>query len=50
MAKRSSKDARSQGEKFKDLAREIGADEDEESFKAKLKKLAKTKGGKPKGK
>lgn len=36
-----------QAEKFKKLAREIGADEDEKAFKAKLKKLVK---GKPEGK
>jgi hypothetical protein len=28
-------------DKFRDLAREIGADEDEEAFKVKLAKLAK---------
>jgi hypothetical protein len=34
---------KTQSEKFKKLAREIGADEDEAAFKAKLKKLAKAK-------
>ena len=33
----------SQAEKFKKLAREIEADEDEKAFRAKLKKLAKRK-------
>jgi hypothetical protein len=34
-------DPRSQPEKFGDLARQIGADEDEAAFKAKLVKIAK---------
>jgi hypothetical protein len=33
-------DDRSQVDKFRDLAREIGADEDPEAFKAKLRKVA----------
>lgn len=32
-----------QADKFKDLAREVGADEDEERFKDKLKRLARVK-------
>jgi hypothetical protein len=31
---------KSQIEKFQDLAREIGADEDEEAFKAKVQRVA----------
>jgi hypothetical protein len=31
-----------QVDKFRDLARQIGADEDEAAFKAKLRKIAKT--------
>jgi hypothetical protein len=31
-----------QVDKFRDLARQIGADEDEEAFKAKLRKIAKS--------
>jgi len=33
----------SQSEKFKRLAREVGADEDEHAFDEKLKRLAKAK-------
>ncbi len=33
-------DARSQAEKFKDLARELECDDDEEAFDERLKKLA----------
>lgn len=39
----SKKQPESQAEKFKRLAREAGADEDEERFKDKLKRLAKAK-------
>ena len=35
--------AKSQADKFKDLAREVGADEDEAAFKRKLARLAKAK-------
>lgn len=38
---------KSQAEKFKDLAREIGADENEESFRDKLRRIAKQKPDKP---
>jgi hypothetical protein len=45
MAARSSSSGREaaklpQIDKFRELAREIGADEDEEAFKAKLRKVA----------
>ena len=36
-------DAENQAEKFKRLAREIGADEDEAAFKERLKRLGKAK-------
>ena len=32
--------AQSQADKFRDLARELECDEDEEAFKAKVKKIA----------
>lgn len=32
--------ARSQADKFRDLARELECDDDEEAFKAKVKKIA----------
>jgi hypothetical protein len=35
-------DARTQPEKFADLARDLGCDEDEAAFKAKLRKIAKS--------
>ena len=31
-----------QADKFRDLARELGCDEDHDAFKAKLRKIAKT--------
>ena len=34
-------------DKFRDLARQIGADEDEEAFKAKLRKVATAPRGTP---
>jgi hypothetical protein len=34
------KKSQSQPDKFRELARELGADEDEEVFKAKLQKVA----------
>lgn len=37
-----SNDALTQVDKFRDLARQIGADEDEEAFKVKLRKIAKS--------
>jgi hypothetical protein len=40
MAKSASK---SQSQKFKDLAREIGADEDEKAFEDKLRRIARQK-------
>lgn len=36
-------DQRSQSDKFKEAAREIGADEDEVRWDERLKKIAKTK-------
>lgn len=33
-------DTKPQSDKFKDLAREVGADEDEAAFDAKLRKVA----------
>ena len=38
---------KSQAQKFKDLARETGADEDERAFKDKLRRIAKQKPAKP---
>ena len=40
MAKKPTPDATPQVEKFRDLARELECDEDEEAFKAKLRKVA----------
>jgi hypothetical protein len=37
-----SKAEQPQIDKFRQLARELGADEDEDAFKAKLRKIAKT--------
>ena len=36
-----SEDPRHQADKFRDLARELECDEDEEAFKAKLRQVAK---------
>jgi len=41
VAKRSKTPAEMQAAKFRDLARELGADEDEAAFKEKLVKVAK---------
>ena len=38
----------SQSDKFKEAAREIGADEDEKRWEERLKKIAKAKPEKPK--
>ena len=35
-------DTKPQADKFRDLARDLGCDEDEAAFKAKLRKIAKT--------
>jgi hypothetical protein len=48
MISRGSEDKRSQSDKFRDLAHELECDEDEEAFKAKLRKVAKAKPPKPK--
>ena len=40
-------DSRSQSEKFKDAAREHGADEDEKRWEERLRKVAKQKPEKP---
>lgn len=37
----------SQSDKFKDAARELGADEDEQRWEEKLKRVAKTKADEP---
>lgn len=42
-------DQKSQLERFKEAARELGTDDDEERFNEKLKKLAKRKPGKKSG-
>lgn len=41
MPKTPAPDARNQADKFRDLARELGCDEDEAAFKAKLRQIAK---------
>jgi len=42
--KRQEPDSRSQSEKFKQMAREVGADQDEKRWEERLKKVAKPKG------
>jgi truncated hemoglobin YjbI len=43
MAKPNGQTGKSQSEKFKEAAREVGADESEETFMDKLKRIAKHK-------
>jgi hypothetical protein len=47
MEDKSLKDGRSQSSKFKDIARDIECDEDEERWDERLKKVAKAKLEKP---
>jgi hypothetical protein len=46
-AERQETDSRSQSDKFKEAARELGADEDEKRWEERLKKVAKAKPDKP---